>query len=64
MKYENRMLFRRMLAIVDFEDDKNSDKNYRYGTYCFGYVREKMNDKMFGIEDKVNPRLFTEQYLN
>lgn len=29
LKYENRMLFRRMLARVDFEADKDSDKNYR-----------------------------------
>ena len=58
------MLFRRMLAIVDFEDDKNSDKNYRYGTYCFGYVREKMNDRMFGIEDKVNYFQKTTWYVN
>ena len=64
MKYENRMLFRRMLAIVDFEDDKNSDKNYRCGTYCFVYVREKMNDKMFGIENKVNDFPKTIWYVN
>ncbi len=29
---KNRMLFRHMLAIIDFEGDKDSDKNYRYGT--------------------------------
>ena len=32
---KNRMLFRHMLAIIDFEGDKDSDKNYRYGTYRF-----------------------------
>lgn len=53
-----------MLAIVDFEDDKNSDKYYRYGTYCFGYAREKMNDKMFSIEDKVNYFQKTTWYVN
>ena len=48
----NRMLFRHMLAILDFEGDKDSDKNYRYGTYRFEYVWEKMIDKVFGIENK------------
>ena len=48
----NRMLFRHMLAIIDFEGDKDSDKNYRYGTYRFEYVWEKMIDKVFGIENK------------
>lgn len=30
---KNRILFRHMLAIIDFEGDKDADKNYRYGTY-------------------------------
>lgn len=50
----NRMLFRHMLAIINFEGDKESDKNYRYGTYRFEYVWEKMIDKVFGIENKVD----------
>ena len=41
-----------MLAIIDFEGDKDSDKNYRYGTYRFEYIWEKMIDKVFGIENK------------
>ena len=49
---KNRMLFRHMLAIIDFEGDKDSDKNYRYGTYRFEYVWEKMIDKVFGSENK------------
>lgn len=49
---KNRLLFRHMLAIIDFEGDKDSDKNYRYGTYRFEYVWEKMIDKVFGIENK------------
>lgn len=53
-----------MLAIVDFEGDKDSDKNYRYGTYCFEFVREKMNDKMFSIENKVNYFPKTTWYVN
>ena len=50
----NRMLFRHMLSIIDFEGDKESDKNYRYGTYRFEYVWEKMIDKVFGIENKAD----------
>ena len=46
---KNRILFRHMLAIIDFEGDRNSDKTYRYGTYRFEYVWEKMIDKVFGI---------------
>ena len=50
----NRILFRHMLAIIEFEGDKESDKNYRYGTYRFEYVWEKMIDKVFGIENKAD----------
>lgn len=51
---KNRILFRNMLAIVDFEGDKDSNKNYRYGTYRFEYVWEKMINKVFGIENKAD----------
>ena len=51
---KNRILFRHMLAIIDFEGDRNSDKTYRYGTYRFEYVWEKMIDKVFGIENKAD----------
>ena len=51
---KNRMLFRHMLAIIDFEGDKDSDKNYRYGTYHFEYIWEKMIDKVFGVENKAD----------
>lgn len=48
----NRTLFSHMLAIVDYRGDKDADKNYRYGTYRFEYVWEKMIDKVFGIGKK------------
>lgn len=48
----NKMLFRHMLAVIDYKGDKDSDKNYRYGTYRFEYVWEKMIDKVFGIQEK------------
>ena len=60
----NRMLFRHMLAIVDFEGDKDSDKNYRYGTYRFEYVWEKMIDKVFGVENKADYFPKTTWYVN
>lgn len=60
----NRMLFRHMLAIIDFEGDKDSDKNYQYGTYRFEYVWEKMIDKVFGIENKADYFPKTTWYVN
>ena len=53
-----------MLAIIDFEGDKDSDKNYRYGTYRFEYVWEKMIDKVFGIENKADYFPKTTWYVN
>lgn len=61
---KNRLLFRHMLAIIDFEGDKDSDKNYRYGTYRFEYVWEKMIDKVFGIENKTDYFPKTTWYVN
>ncbi len=51
---QTRKLFRHMLAIIEYQGDKESDKNYRYGTYRFEYVWEKMIDKVFGIENKAD----------
>jgi len=50
----NRMLFRHMLAVIDYEGDKYAEKNYRYGTNRFEYVWEKMIDKVFGIDNKAD----------
>lgn len=61
---KNRMLFRHMLAIIDFEGDKDSDKNYRYGTYRFEYIWEKMIDKVFGVENKADYFPKTTWYVN
>lgn len=60
----SRILFRHMLAIIDFEGDKDSDKNYRYGTYRFEYVWEKMIDKVFGVENKADYFPMTAWYVN
>lgn len=48
----NRSLFKHMLAITDYQGDKDADKNYRYGTYRFEYVWEKMINRVFGIENR------------
>lgn len=61
---KNRVLFRHMLAIIDFEGDKNTDRNYRYGTYRFEYIWEKMIDKVFGIENKADYFPKTTWYVN
>ena len=50
---KNRILFRHMLAIINFEGDKDSSRNYRYGTYRFEYVWEKMIDKVLGLKIKL-----------
>ncbi|MBY6915760.1 LlaJI family restriction endonuclease [Clostridium botulinum] len=48
----NRVLFNNMLAIINYKGDAHASKNYKYGTYRFEYVWEKMIDKVFGIENK------------
>lgn len=50
----NRILLKHMIAIIEFKGDNEADKNYRYGTYRFEYVWEKMIDKVFGIENKAD----------
>lgn len=50
----NKQLFRHMMAVIDYQGDKDSKKNYRYGTYRFEYVWEQMIDKVFGIENKAD----------
>lgn len=60
----NRMLFRHMLAIINFEGDKDADRNYCYGTYRFEYIWERMIDKVFGIENKANYFPKTTWYVN
>lgn len=49
---KNKLLFRSMLAIIDFQGDNNSIKDYKYGTYRFEYVWESLIDRVFGIDGK------------
>ncbi|MDE6748100.1 MAG: LlaJI family restriction endonuclease [Lachnospiraceae bacterium] len=47
----NKQLFKNMIAIIKaMKDDAESD--FRYGTYRFEYVWEKMIDRLFGIPEK------------
>lgn len=50
----NKVLFNNMLAIINYKGDVDASTNYKYGTYRFEYVWEKMIDKVFGIENKAD----------
>ena len=45
-------LFRAMKNMLEYMDEKNSDKQYFFGTDYFERIWERMIDKAFGIEDK------------
>lgn len=49
---KNKVLFKNMLAIINFVGGDASNINYKYGTYRFEYVWEKMIDRVFGIDNK------------
>lgn len=47
----NKQLFKNMIAVIkSVKDDVETD--FRYGTYRFEYVWEKMIDRVFGIPEK------------
>lgn len=48
----NRKLFQDMLAVILYNGEENSEKNYRYGTYRFEYVWEALINKAYGIKEK------------
>ncbi len=48
----NRLLFKSMLAIVEYLDGEKSSRDYKYGTYRFEYVWEMLIDKVYGIRNK------------
>lgn len=49
-----RKILNDMLAIIKNTGDSEAQVNYKYGTYRFEYVWEKMIDKVFGIENKID----------
>ena len=48
----NRKLFQDMLAVILYNGEENSEKNYRYGTYRFEYVGKALINKVYGIKEK------------
>lgn len=50
-KDQSKQLFKNMLAVLKRLDD-DSQTEFKYGTYRFEYVWEKMIDKVFGISEK------------
>ncbi len=48
----DRGLFRNMLAIVDYQGNRESSEYFIYGTYRFEYVWETLIDKVYGISGK------------
>jgi len=59
----NKELFMNMLAIIDYQGDKNAPEKYTYGTNRFEYVWENMIDRIFGIENKQEYFPSTEWHL-
>ena len=47
-----KSLFKAMIDVLTFIDEKTSDKQFYFGTEYFEHVWEKLIDRVFGIEDK------------
>ncbi len=47
----NKQLFKNLLSILEF-DDNETNTEFRYGTYHFEYVWEKLLDSVYGISGK------------
>lgn len=47
----NRQLFRNMIAVIKSSKD-DAESEFRYGTYRFEYIWEKMIDRVFGVTEK------------
>ncbi len=47
----NKRLFKNMAAVISTMDD-DDEADFRYGTYHFEYIWEKMIDRAFGISEK------------
>ena len=45
-------LFSAMIAMLQYMDERSSDKSLSFGTYFFERIWEKMIDRAFGISDK------------
>lgn len=49
---KNKALFTHMLAIINYLGDKESNRNFKYGTSRFEYVWECLIDRVFGVGNK------------
>lgn len=49
---KDKKLFRSMVAMIEFEDNKTIDKQFYFGTDKFETVWEKLIDKFFGMPKK------------
>ena len=61
----DKRLFRSMIAMIEFMDDRTIDKQFYFGTDKFENVWEKLIDKFFGVSNKQDyfPRgQWTERY--
>lgn len=48
----NKKLFLDMMAILNYESNNDLNKDFKFGTYRFEYVWEKLVDNVFGIKNK------------
>ena len=48
----DKRLFRSMIAMIEFMDDRTIDKQFYFGTDKFENVWEKLIDKFFGVLNK------------
>lgn len=51
-KDRDKKLFKSMIAMIEFIDNRKLDKNYYFGTDNFEYIWEKLIDKVFGVVNK------------
>lgn len=51
-KDRDKRLFKSMIAMIEFIDDRILNKQFYFGTDDFEYVWEKLIDKVFGIQNK------------
>lgn len=51
-KDRNKRLFKSMIAMIEFIDDRVLDRSYFFGTDNFEYIWEKLIDKVFGEQNK------------
>ena len=51
-KDRDKRLFKSMIAMIEFIDNRILDKSFYFGTEEFEYVWEKLIDKVFGVTNK------------